>query len=151
MKALVRSIQDDADADARMHFNQYPSLRTKMSLGGYTEQAAALDADIFSPITNSSPQQAIFDLSLDFGPEAMAGSGSFPLLSKPAPAVPNPWKQTTTENQLALREERSTVSMTDNLHATSIATLQSDMSRMLTSIVTMNEQQRAEDKKRYEE
>ena len=148
-KALVRSIQDDADSDAKMHFNQYPSLRTKMSLGGYTEQAAALDADIFSPITNSSPQQAIFDMSLDFGPEAMVGS--FPLLSPPVPVVPNPWKPTTTENQLALREERSTVSMTDNSFTTSIATLQSEMSRMLTSMVTLNEQQRAADQKRYEE
>ena len=149
MKALVSSIQDDADEAAQMHFDQYPSLRTHLSIGGYTSQAATLDAEIFSPLPNSSPRQAIFDMSLDFGLEAMAGA--FPLLLPSVPPPQNPWRQTPTENQLALRDERSTVSMTDNSFTTSLASLQSDIASMLTSIVTLNDKQRAEDRKRYED
>ena len=88
-------------------------------------------------------------MSLDFGTKEMVGA--FPLLSARAPAQPNPLKQTTTENQLALRDERSTVSMTDNSYATSLASLQSDMASMVTSIMTLNEQQRTEDRKLYED
>ena len=88
-------------------------------------------------------------MSLDFGPKAMAGA--FLLLLPPAPAPPNPWKQTTTKYQLALRDERSTVSMTDNSYTTSLASLQSDMASMLTSIVTLNDKQHTEDRKLYED
>ena len=76
---------------------------------------------------------------------------AFPSLPVPAPAPQNPWKQTTIETQLALRDERSTVSMTDNPYATSLASMQSDLASMVTSIMTLNEQQRAEDRKQYEE
>ena len=50
MKALVSRIQDEADPDAQKHFDQYPSLRTQLSLGGYSTEATELDKDIFSPL-----------------------------------------------------------------------------------------------------
>ena len=120
-----------------------------MSLGGYTEQAATLGAEIFTPLPNSSPQQALFDMSLNFGAETMAGV--FSSLPPPTSAPTNPWTQPTPENQLALREDRSTVSMSDNSFTTSLASLQLEMSRMLTSIMTQGEQQRAADKKIYDD
>ena len=55
-----------------------------------------------------------------------------------------------TENQLALRNERSTVSMTDNSYVTSLAFIKSDLESMLTGIMTVNEQERAKERKMYE-
>ena len=88
MKALVDCIQDDADPEEKLHFDQYPSLRTKLSLGGYTSEAAKLDEDIFSPLPNSSSRQTYVDMSLNFGTKEMADA--FPSLPAPAPAPPNP-------------------------------------------------------------
>ena len=43
MQALVHQIQDIADPDAEMKLNQFPSLRSRLSQGGYTSEAAVLD------------------------------------------------------------------------------------------------------------
>ena len=112
-------------------------------------EAAELDKDIFSPLPPSSSRQAFVDITLNFGTKDM--TDAFPALPAPALAPPNPWKQTTTENQLALRDERLTVSMTDNSYATSLATIQSDMASMLTGIMTANEQERKKERKIYED
>ena len=88
-------------------------------------------------------------MSLDFGTKEMADA--FSSLPAPAPVPPNPWKQTPTETQLALRNERSTVNMTNNSSATSLASTQSDLPSMVTSIMTVNKQERAKDRKLYED
>ena len=116
MKALVSRIQDDADPDAQLHFNQYLSLRTKLSLSGYTSEVVELDKDNVNSVTlpKSSSRQTYVDMSLNFGTKEVADM--FPSLPAPAPALapPNSWKQTLIETQLALRNDQSTVSMTDN-------------------------------------
>ena len=49
MKALLSQIQDDVNPDAQLYFDQYPSLRTKLSVDGYTSEAAELVKDIVNP------------------------------------------------------------------------------------------------------
>ena len=88
-------------------------------------------------------------MSLNFGTKEIVDA--FPSLPALAPAPPNPWKQTTTETQLALRDEQSTVSMTDNSYARSLASIQSDLASMVTSIMTVNKYERAKDRKQYED
>ena len=41
--------------------------------------------------------------------------------------------------------------MTDNSYATSLASIQSDLASMVTSIMTVNKQERAKDRKLYED
>ena len=149
MKALVSRIQDNADPDAQLHFDQYPSLRTKFSLSGYTSEAAELDKDTFNSATlpKSSSRQTYVNMSLNFGTKEM--TDMFPSLPPLAP--PNPWKQTPTETQLTLRDEQSTVNMTDNSYATSLASIQSDLASMVTIIMTVNKQERAKESKLYED
>ena len=93
MKALVSRIQDNADPDTQLQCDQHPPLCTKLSLGGYTSEAAELDKVIFSPLPKLSSRQTYVDMNLNFGTKEMADM--FPSL--PAPAPPNPWKQTPTE------------------------------------------------------
>ena len=97
-KALVSRIQDDTDLDAQLHLDQYLSLRTKLSLRGYTLEAVEPDKDIFNSATlpKLSSRQTYVDMSLNFGTKEVADM--FPSL--PAPAQPNPQKQTPTETQL---------------------------------------------------
>ena len=79
-------------------------------------------------------------MTLNFGTNET--TDAFPALPAPVlPPAPNPWKQNTPENQLALRDDRSTVSMTDALYATSLATIQSDMVSMLTGIITAEDRE----------
>ena len=103
MKALVSCIQDIADPDAQIHFDQYPSLRTKLSLGGYTSEVAELDTDIFNSATllKSSLRQTYVDMRLNFGTKEVADM--FPSLPVQVPT--NQWKRTQPENQLALRND----------------------------------------------
>ena len=86
-------------------------------------------------------------MSLDFGTKEVADM--FPSLLAPAPT--NSWEQTPPENQLALRDDRSTASMTDNYFATTLASIQSDMARMVTTIMAVNEQERGKERKVYED
>ena len=156
MKVLVLRIQDIADPDAQMHFQQYSSLRTQFSLGGYTSEAAELDKDIFdgSILTKSSLKQTYFDMSLNFG--SKESKDWFPSL--PATMTANSWKQTPPENQLALfgkshhpGDNRSLVSMTDNSFATTLASIQSKMASVVTTIMAVNEQERAKERQVYDE
>ena len=100
MKAPVSCIQNDADPDAQLHFDQYPSLRTKLSLGGYTSEAAELDKDICNSATlpKSSSRQIYVDMSLNFGTEEVADMFSSLL----APAPPDPWKQNTKRDSISI-------------------------------------------------
>ena len=90
MKALVGCIQDIADPNSQMHFEQYPLLRTKLSLGGYTSAAVELDKDIFDSaiLPKSLSKQTYVDMSLNFGTEE--SKNMFPSL--PAITTTNSWK-----------------------------------------------------------
>ena len=91
MKALVSRIQDESDHDAQKHFGKYPSLRTQLSYGGYTTEAAELDKDIFSPFSSGSSQPAFTNMTLNFGTDET--TDAFPALPAPVlPPAPNPWK-----------------------------------------------------------
>ena len=77
--------------------NQYPSLRSRLSQGGYTLEASELNCDIFnhSTLAKSFSKPSYFDMGVNFGTKESATA--FPSL--PAPA--NTWK-TPQENQLAI-------------------------------------------------
>ena len=149
MKALVTQIQDESDHDAQKHFGDYPSLRTQLSYGGYTAEAAELDKDIFSTFS-SGPSSSIFsNMTLNFGTEDMVDA--FPALPAPAPTS-NPWKQTPPENQLAVRgNDRSTVTMTDASFATILKSVQSNMASLLSGTIAAIQQDNAKERKASEE
>ena len=149
MKALVSRIQDESDHDAQKYFGEYPSLRTHLSYGGYTAEAAALDKDIFSPFSAGSSSSTFSNMTLNFGTEDMVDA--FPALPAPAPPQ-NPWKQTTPENQLAVRgDDRSTVSMTDASFATTLKSVQSDMASLLSGTIAAIQQDNAKERRASEE
>ena len=76
-------------------------------------------------------------MTLNFGTEDMVDA--FPAL--PAPArTPNPWKQTPPENQLAVRDDRSTASMTDASFATTLKSVQSNMASLLSGTIAAIQQ-----------
>ena len=83
-------------------------------------------------------------MTLNFGTEDMVDA--FPAL--PAPARPrNLWKQTTPENQLAVRgNDRSTVSMTDESFATTLKSVQSDMASLLSWTILAIQQDNAKER-----
>ena len=149
MKALVGRIQGESDHDAQKHFGEYPSLRTQLSYGGYSAQAAELDKDIFSTFSSGSLQSTFASMTLNFGTKEMTNE----FLALPPPALPsNPWKQNTTENQLAVHgDERSTVSMTDTSYATSLASIQTDMASLLSGTIATIQADNAKERRAYEE
>ena len=53
MKALSLRITNITNNDAEEHFNQCPSLRSRLSQGGYTMQAVELDKNIYDSATLS--------------------------------------------------------------------------------------------------
>ena len=149
MKALVGRIQDESDYNAQKYFGEHPSLRTQLSYGGYSAEAAELDKDIFSTFSSRPSQSTFAHMTLNFGTNDM--TDEFPALRPPAlPA--NPWKQNTTENQLAVRgEERSTVSMTDASYAASLASIQTDMASLLSGTIATIQADNAKERRAYEE
>ena len=71
MKALTFRITDICDP-AEKHFDQCPSLRSRLIQGGYTMQAAALDKEIYNPLTlpKSHTTTPYFDMmGLNLGTE----------------------------------------------------------------------------------
>ena len=156
MKALVHCIRDIVDPDAQMNFQQYPSLRTKLSLGGYTLEVEALDKDICdsSTLTKSFSKQTYFDMNLNFGTNKSENT----FLSLPTIMTANPWKQTQPENQLALfgnshhpGDDQSLVSMTDNSLATTLASIQTELACVVTTMMAVNEQERTKERQVYKD
>ena len=98
MQVLVHRIRDIANNDTEMHFQQYLSLHSRLSQGGYTSEAAALDKNIFdrTTLTKLFFRPTYFDMGINFGTEESAAA--FPSLESPA----NPWKSTQQETQIAL-------------------------------------------------
>ena len=149
MKALVTRIQDESDHDAQKHFGEYPSLRSQLSYGGYTAEAAELDKDIFSTFSSGNSSSTFSNMSIDFGTEDVADA--FPALPAPPPRN-NPWKQNPPENQLAVRgDDRSTVTMTDASYATTLQSVQSDMASLLSGTIAAIQQDNAKARLESEE
>ena len=89
MKALTLRICDMGDHDAEKYFEQCPSLRSRLSQGGYTMQAAALDKEIYDPSTlpKSYTTTPYFDMmGLNLGTEDIL---AIPAI---APSPTNAWK-----------------------------------------------------------
>ena len=149
MKAVVARIQDESDHDAQKHFGEYPSLRSQLSYGGYTAEAAELDKDIFSTFSSGTSSSPFSNMSIDFGTEDAADA--FPALPAPPPRN-NPWKQNPPENQLAVRgDDRSTVTMTDASYATTLQSVQSDMASLLSGTIAAIQQDNAKARLESEE
>lgn len=94
-------------------------------------------------------------MSLNFGTEASANM--FPSLPATTTTT-NPWKQTPLENQLSLLskshhpgDDQSLASTTDNSFATTLASLQSEMASVVTTIIVVNEQECAKEKQVYKD
>ena len=124
MKALSLQITDIRDNDAGKHFNQYPSLRLRLSQGGYTMEAVELDKEIYDSATlsKSFSRTPYFEMGIQLGTDDLVDE----LPTIPSPA--NAWKSQQPANRLAIlgnpqqsNDDRSLTSMNDQLLANTFA------------------------------
>ena len=97
MQALSLRITDIADDDAEKYFNQCPSLRSRLSQGGYTTKAAEFHKDIFDTDTLSKPfaRTPFFEMDIQLGTDDV-------LDAAPPMASRNVWKTLQAMNQTPL-------------------------------------------------
>ena len=148
MKALTFQITDICDP-AEKHFEQWPSLRSRLSQGGYTMQAAALDKEIYNPSTlpkshTTTPYFDMMGLSL----------GTEDILDTPATfsSPPNAWKTPQPANQLALlgnhhpnNNDRSLISNNDASLADTLATFETSLTTVVTTLFDFNNKEQVRD------
>ena len=87
MKVLTFRITDMCNP-AEKPFEQCPSLRSRLSQGGYTMQAAALEMEIYntSTLPKSLTTTPYFELGIHLGTEDILDA------STTLPPPPNAWK-----------------------------------------------------------
>ena len=150
MKALITNICEPAEK----HFEQCPSLRSQLSQGGYTIQAAALDKEIYNPLTLSKSHTTTpyFDMmGLNLGTEDILDT--LPTASSP----PNAWKTPHPANQLALlgnhhpnhNDDRSLISNNDASLANTLATFETNLTTVVTTFFELNNKERTRERKEY--
>ena len=126
---------------AEKHYEQCPSLRSRLSQGGYTMQAAALNKDIYNPHTlpKSYITKPYFDM-MGFS------LGTDDILDTPAAVSPaqNTWKPSNAPNHQALllgnpqprqNDDRSLTRNTNNASlANTLATFETNLTSAITTI-----------------
>ena len=105
MKAPSLRITNITDNDTEKHFNQCPSLRSRLSQGGYTIAAAELNKDIYDSATlsKSFARTPYFEIGIQLGTDNVIDA--FP----PIPPTGNAWKTPQHTNQLALVSTPTTI------------------------------------------
>ena len=152
MKTLTFRITNICNLPAEKHNEQCPSLRSRLSQGGYTKQAAALDKEIYNPLTPPKPHttRPYFDMmGLNLGTED--------ILDTPATASssPNAWKTPHPTNQLALlgihhpryNDDRSLTSNNDASLANTLATFETNLTAVVATIFEMQNKEQAIERK----
>ena len=154
MKAITLRITDDCDLPAEKHYEQCPSLRSRLSQGGYTMQAAALDKEIYNPTTlpKSYTTKPYFDMmGLSLGTDDILDT---PAAVSPAP---NAWKPSNPPTHQALLlgnpqprhyDDRSLTSNNDNASlANTLATFETNLTTVITTIFEQQNNQRTIERK----
>ena len=129
-----------------MHFQQCPSLRSRLSQGGYITESAELDKEIFdhTTLSRSFSKPTYFEMGINFGTDNSAAE----FLSLPPPV--NPWTPPQPETQVALlgnphqsADDRLLVSMHDHSLANTLASFRTEMTSVVTTMMAVNEKERA--------
>ena len=154
LKAITLRITDDCDEIAEKHYEQCLSLRSCLSQGGYTMQAAELHKEFYNPnnVSKSYTSKPYFDMS-----GFTLGNNEF--TTPPAAAIPKPnvWKPTNPPTHQALlmgnppprhNDDRSITSNTDNVSlANTFATFETNLTAAITTIFEEQEKARAIERK----
>ena len=125
-------------------------MRSRLSQGGYTIQAAELDKEIYniSTLSKSFTTTPYFEMGIHLGTEDILDE--FPTL----PAPSNAWKTQQPENQLALlgipnpnNDDQSLISNNDGSLANTLATFETNLTTVVTTMLELNNHERARERK----
>ena len=140
MQALSLRITDIADIDAEKYFNQCPSLRSRLSQGGYTTKAAEFHKDVFDTdtLSKSFAGTPFFEMDIQLGTDDVLDAAP-PLLPRSA------WKplQAPTQPPLAstlhqLNDDRSFISMNDQSLANTLSSFRTELTPVVSSMLEVS-------------
>ena len=116
--------------------------------------AAELDKEIYdsSTLSKSFSKTPYFEMGIQLGTDDLLDE--FPSLSSPA----NAWKTLQPENRIALlrnphqpNDDRLLISMNDQSLANAFASFRTEMTSVVTTMMEVNNQERAEERQEYED
>ena len=142
-----------ADEGAEKYFEQCPSLRSRLSQGGYTTKASELYKDIFDTDTLSKlfAETLFFEMGIQLGTDDVLDAAP-PVLPRSA------WKpvQATTQTPLVStlhqsNDDRSFTSMIDESLANTLSYFRTKMITVVSTMLEVSKQERQEERKEYAE